>query len=194
MRGEARLRSAAELPADYRIHRTVDLGRDRKFSFAVQGIFAVVAGVAIAAVPLLDLPLTSSWSSVVTVAVTLLACLVYLAVHEVTHGVVLQLLTRVRPTYAVRFPFVTTGNHAYLTRRDTVLVASAPSILWGLALLAAVFTLPTDYRLTAYVLTALNFAGSAGDYVEVFLIARQPPTALVRDDGDKVRIFVPQSS
>lgn len=192
MRGRA-LRSTAERPGEYRIHRTVDLGKDRKFAFAVQGIFAVVAGVAIAAVPLLDLPLTSGWSSIVTVAVTLLACLVYLAVHEATHGVVLRLLTRVRPTYAVRFPFVTTGNHAYLTRRDAVLVALAPSIVWGLALLAAVFTLPADYRLTAYVLTALNFAGSAGDYVEIFLVTRQPPTALVRDDGDKVHIFVPKS-
>lgn len=192
MRGRAGLRSTAELPPGYRIHRTVDLEKDRKFAVAVQGLFVLVALCAVAAALLLDLPLTSGWSPVVTVPVTLLMCLVYMAVHEATHGFVLQSLTEVRPSYAVRFPFLTTGSRAYLTRRNAVIAALAPSVVWGIVLFVALLTLPADYRLTAYILLALNFAGSAGDFVEVYVVARQQHDALVRDDGGKLHIFAPQ--
>ncbi|WP_211219896.1 DUF3267 domain-containing protein [Glaciibacter superstes] len=84
-----------------------------------------------------------------------------MAVHEATHGVVLQTLTTVKHSYAVRFPFLTTGNHAYLTRRSAIVVALAPAVIWGILLVAALLALPQDYLLTAYILLALNFAGSA---------------------------------
>ncbi|MFJ6303195.1 DUF3267 domain-containing protein [Pseudarthrobacter oxydans] len=182
-----------ELPPDYRPHRTVNLKKDGKFPAAVQGIFVLVALLAVSAALLLGLPLGSGWSPLVTVPVTLLACLAYMAAHEAAHGVVLQLLTRVRPTYAVRFPFLTTGNRAYLTRRTAVVVALAPCIVWGGVLLAALLTVPADYRITMYVLLALNFAGSAGDYVEVYVVSRQQPDALVQDEGDNINVFVPRN-
>lgn len=193
MRDQDRLRDTAELPPAYQQHRTVDVKTDRRFAVAVQGLFVLVAIVAVAAALLLELPLASSWSPVVIIPVTLLACLGYMAVHELTHGVVLQLLTKVQPSYTVRFPFLTTGNHAYLTRRSAVIVALAPSVVWGVVLLIALLTLPADYRLTTYILLALNLAGSSGDWVEVFVVARQQHDALVQDNGDKIHIFVPQN-
>lgn len=193
MRDQARLRDTAELPPAYQEQRTVDVKTDRRFAVAIQGLFVLVALVATAAALVLDLSLASSRSPVVIIPVTLLACLVYMAVHELTHGVVLQLLTKVQPSYTVRFPFLTTGNHAYLTRRSAVIVALAPSVIWGVVLLIALLTLPADYRLTTYILLALNFAGSSGDWVEVYVIAWQQHDALVQDDGDKIHIFVPQN-
>jgi len=117
-----------------------------------------------------------------------------MAVHEATHGLVIQLLTKMKPSYGVRFPFLTTGNHAYLTRRSAVVVALAPAVIWGIVLAAALLTLPQDYLLTAYILLALNFAGSVGDCVEVYVVSRQQPDALVQDDGEQVHIFVPHDS
>jgi hypothetical protein len=115
-----------------------------------------------------------------------------MAVHEATHGVVLHVLTKVRPTYAVRFPFLTTGSHVYLTRRSVAIAALSPAILWGIVLVVALFTVPAEYRLTAYILVTLNFAGSSGDYVEVVVAARQPRGALLQDDGSQIHVFVPQ--
>lgn len=190
---ESSLRDAAELPANYRAHLTVDLKKDKKLAFPVQGIFVLISLVAVGAALLLGLPLGTDWAPVVTLFVTLAACLVYMAVHEATHGVTLQLLTRVSPSYKVRFPFLTTGNRAYLTRRSAVIVALAPAVVWGIVLLAALLTLPDDYRLTAYILLALNFAGSAGDFVEVRVVSRQRPEALVQDDGSKIHVFLPRT-
>ena len=58
-------------------------------------------------------------------------------------------------------------------------------------LATGLLTVPEDFRLTAYVVLSLNFAGSAGDVVEAFLVMRQPRDALVKDDGDEVHVFLP---
>jgi hypothetical protein len=154
------LRDTAELPRTYREHRTVDLKKDKRFAVAVQGLFVLMALVAVGAALLLDLPLETSWSPILTTSVTLFACLIYMTVHEATHGVVLQILTKMKPSYAVRFPFLTTGNHAYLIRRSAVVVALAPALMWGIVLAAALLTLPQDYLLTAY----LTFRTSRARY------------------------------
>lgn len=192
MGAERSLQDTTELPVTYRTYLTVDLKKDKKLAFAVQGIFVLLGLVAGGAALLLDLPLGTGWPPVVTISVTLAACLVYMAIHEATHGVTLRLLTKVRPSYTLRFPFLTTGNHAYLTRRSAVIVALAPAVLWGIVLLAALLALPNDYQLTAYIVLALNFAGSAGDVVEVYVVSRQHPAALVQDDGNKIHVFLPR--
>ncbi|WP_411733783.1 DUF3267 domain-containing protein [Paeniglutamicibacter sp.] len=194
MSDQSRLRDTIELPSSYQQHTTVDLKKDRKLTVAVQGIFVLVVLLAAVAALLLDLPPATSWPHLVTIPVTLAVCLVYMAVHEVTHGVALQLLTKMKPSYAVRFPFLTTGNHAFLTRRSAVIVALAPAAIWGIVLVVALFTLPSDYLLSAYILLTLNFAGSAGDFVEVYVVSRQQQDALVKDDGNQIHVYVPGNS
>lgn len=192
MRNSRTLQDTAALPPTYRQHRTFDFKRDKKFSAAVQGLVVLIAALAIGVALLLPLPLRTDWNPILTISVTVAACLGYMAAHEATHGVFLHLLTKVRPSYAVRFPFLTTGSTAFLTRRSAVVVALAPAVIWGILLSAALLTLPQDYLLTAYILFALNFAGSAGDFVEVSVVARQQPDALIQDDGGTIRVFVPQ--
>lgn len=185
-------KDTAELPLTYGAQLTVNFKKDKKLALAIQATFLLLALLAVAVALLVPLPLATSWAPVLTIAVTLAACLAYMAVHEATHGVTLQLLTKVKPTYKLHFPFLTTGNHAYLTRRSAVIVALAPSVIWGVVLLAALITLPDDYRLTAYIVLALNFVGSAGDFVEVFVVSRQPTAALLQDDGDDLHVFLPR--
>lgn len=186
-----RQRDTAELPATYQKHRTVDFKKDRKTAVLIQGIFLAVALIAGWAAVFFELPLTSGWPPVITVPVTLLTCLVYMALHEATHGVTLRLLTGTQPSYAVRFPFLSTSSSLYLTRQSTVITALSPCVVWGVVFVASLFIVPADLRLTVYILLALNFAGSAGDYLETSLALRQPREALLRDEGDRVHVFLP---
>lgn len=186
-------RDTAELPATYVQHSSVDFKKDRKIAIIIQAIFLVVAVLAVAIALLFELPLASAWHPVITLTVTVLAGLVYMAAHEATHGVTLRLLTGARPSYRFRFPFLTTSSSLYLTRRSVVLIALVPCVLWGLMLLVALFFVPADVRLTVYIVLALNFAGSAGDYVETALALRQPPRTLLQDTADKIYIFRPTS-
>ncbi|GAA1131863.1 DUF3267 domain-containing protein [Arthrobacter flavus] len=193
MKDQSKVRDTAELPTSYVRHITIDFKKDRKFAAAVQGIFVLVVLLALGAALVLDVPAATSWGPAVTIPVTLAACLIYMAVHEVTHGIVLQLLTKVKPSYAVRFPFLTTGNHAFLTRRSAVLVALAPSVFWGIVLGLGLLTLPQDYLLSAYILLTLNFAGSAGDFLETYVVTRQQQDVLIKDDGKLIHVFIPET-
>lgn len=193
MQAHTGLRDTGKLPPTYRLHQSIDLKRDRGYSLSIRGIFVVITLVAVAAALLFDLSLGSSLGPIVMVPLVLTACLLYMAAHEATHGAVLQILTRTRPSYTVRFPFLTTGSEAFLTRRSALSVALAPSVVWGFAILIAVLALPVDYRLVAYIVLTLNFAGSAGDYVEAWVVGQQRHDVLVRDDGDKVHLFLPEA-
>lgn len=184
-------RDVLELPMTYHRHLTVDFKKDRKFSVALQGIFLAVILIAVALALIFDLPLASGWSPVITALITLLLLLVYMAAHEATHGVTLRLLTGTQPSYAVRFPFLTTSSPLHLTRRSIIIVALSPCLIWGAVLLTALLVVPEDLRLTVYILLALNFAGSAGDYLEAVLSLRQPREALIQDEGDCVHVFLP---
>ena len=189
---QARTRGISKLPHGYHVHQSIDLKNERKFKRAIQVVYLLVVFAAIAAALIFELPLTSGWSSWATIAVTVVAIFVYMAVHEATHGVAIHVLTGIRPFYGINLPFLTTGSRAYLNRRSFVIAALAPCVLWGIVLLTALLLLPADYRLTAYILLALNFAGSAGDFVLVAHVRRQQPDILVQDDGSKIRIFGPQ--
>ncbi len=183
-----------DLPHGYRELRAVDLKKDKRYAVTIQGLVLLTALVAVGIARLISLPLESGWPPAVTAVTTVSACLLYMAAHEATHGAVLHLVSGVRPSYAVRFPFLTTGSRAYLTRRSAVMVALAPFLVWGLVLGGALLVLPQDYLLTTYIVLALNVAGSAGDFVEVHVVTRQPATALIHDDGTSMRVHVPDGS
>lgn len=182
---------AGTIPAGYRVASTIDLAHGRGPARALQLI--ALLGIAAFVVPALagDFPPASAWSTPVVIAATAAAVLAYFALHELTHGVALRLLTGVRPSYAVRLPFLTTGTTAFLGRGAMIVVCLAPFVTWGIVLTVALATLPDAALLTAYVVAAVNLYGSAGDFVQAFVAARTPPGALLRDDGSRTTVVLP---
>lgn len=64
-------------------------------------------------------------------------------------------------------------------------------MLWGAVLIVLLLTVAPQLLLTVYVVTALNFASSAGDYYQACAVARLPRSALIQDDGTTTRVFLP---
>lgn len=178
-------------PDGYQVASTLDLKEDRQAARTVQAGFGAGIALMVGAAFVLDLPTDSSWSVAVVALVTLVACLAYMVLHELTHGAVLWALTGVRPSYAVRLPYLSTGSPAFLSRRVLVVVALAPLVLWGAVLLALLPVVPQDLFLTVYVVLGLNLAGSAGDVLEAWVVSRLPGAALVRDDGSTTTVYLP---
>ncbi|WP_225754645.1 DUF3267 domain-containing protein [Actinotalea sp. Marseille-Q4924] len=176
--------------APYRYARTIDLKADRRAAVGVNVAFAVVAAGFVGAALLLDVPVRGTWPPALVVAVTLVACLAYMWAHEATHGVLLTVFSGAPSRYALRPPYLTCGNDAFVGRGAFLAVALGPLVLWGavLAFLSAVA--PPDLALTVYVLTALNLAGSAGDLYQARVALALPVHALLRDDGTVTTILV----
>ncbi|MGJ7441738.1 DUF3267 domain-containing protein [Aquipuribacter sp. MA13-6] len=176
-------------PSGYRLHRSLDLRRGRA-AVATQAVFLLVVGVMVGVAAVADLSFATGWGTAMTWVVTLVACGVYMVLHELTHGAALRLLSDSGPSFAVRFPYLSTGSDAYLSRSTYIRVALAPAVVWGLVLLVAILLAPADWFLTLYVLTVLNLAGSAGDVVLVRAVLGVPQDALVRDDGRRTTVWV----
>lgn len=181
--------SVTIFPDEYRLASTLDLKEDRRASVTVQAGFAVTIAAMVALVPLLDLPVDSSWPRGLVGVVTVASCVVYMVAHELTHGLLLWWLTGARPTYALRLPYLVTGSRELLSRRVAIAVALAPLTLWSLVLLGLLLALPTELFLTWYVVLGLNVAASAGDVLQALLISRLPRSALIRDDGRQTSVW-----
>jgi len=177
--------------AGYRHLTTLDLKADKQAARVVQLLFVVIAGAFAVAALLLDLPLASGWGRGVSVVVTLVACLLYMWAHEATHGVLLTAFSGHRSRYALRLPYLTTGNDAFVGRGVFLVVALGPLVLWGVVLLGLFVVMPSDAHLTVYILSALNLAGSAGDLFQAWWVARLPADAKLRDNGNQTTVMVP---
>jgi len=183
--------NSAQLPLNYQFDMKMDLKKDKKINIAVQGLFLLIVALMIGLAMGLNFPTKTNWSTGVTVLVTVAMCAVYMIAHELIHGVFLRLFSGVKPKYFARFPFLCTGNEAYFNKRSFSIVALAPVIIWGVILLAMLALLPADYFLSIYIVTALNFAGAAGDYFQVFAISKLSPAALIQDNGKETKVFLP---
>ncbi|WP_018298125.1 DUF3267 domain-containing protein [Corynebacterium lubricantis] len=181
--------ATSQLPANYVLDHTINIQQDDKAK--IQGYFIAIALVAFAIALLFDLPITSDWHTGVVIVITIIAVVVYLALHEATHGIVAKWLTQTPSTYSFSFPFLRTSNTGFLTRRGLAAVSLAPVAVWGVVLLLALLVVPEDFRMTLYILLALNFAGSSGDCIEAAAALKQPENTLLRDNGDELEVYLP---
>jgi len=180
-----------QLPDSYRLHSTLDLKRDKRAATTIQAGFGLTVAAMIVVALVLDLPFESDLSTALTITITVAACVAYMVVHELTHAALLWWLTKERPTVAVRLPYLITGSQALLTRGRAVVVAVAPLVLYTVLLLGLLWTLPSQFFLTVYIVLVLNVAGSAGDALQAHAFLRLPHAALIRDDGKVTSVFLP---
>jgi hypothetical protein len=183
--------NSAQLPQNYHFKMKMDLKNDKKINIAIQGVFLFLVAVMIGLAVWLNFPTKNNWSTGVTVLVTVAMCAVYMIMHELIHGIFLKFLSGVKPKYFVRFPFLCTGSEAYFNKQSFSIIALAPVIILGILLIAMLTLLPTEYFLSLYIVTGLNFAGAAGDYFQVFAIQKLSPTVLIQDNGKETKVFLP---
>jgi len=179
------------LPASYRLNGIMDLKEDKKINMSIQITFALIVFCLIGLAKWFDFPTQNRWNTFISIAVTVMMIVVYVAVHELTHGFFIKLFSGVKPVYFALFPFVCTGSPAYFNKKSFIVIALAPVVLWGVFLIALLRILPSDFFLSVYIVIGLNFAGAAGDYFQVYATLRLPSLALIQDKGKETSIFLP---
>lgn len=180
------------LPEDYQLHGIMDLKKDKKINICIQIMFALIVVCMIILAKWFDFPTRSNWSTGISILATVLMVAVYMAIHELTHGVFMRLFSGVKPVYFFRFPFLCTGSTAYFNKKSFVIIALAPVVIWGAFLIAMLLLLPSDFFLSVYIIIGLNFAGASGDYFQVYATLKLPSMALIQDNGKETKVFLPR--
>jgi hypothetical protein len=178
------------LPEHYEERGTLDLKKDKKSGLAIQLLFGSIVVLMVVLARWFEFPVDSSWNTAVSILATVGMAIAYIMVHELTHGIVIRIISGVRADYFFRFPFVCTGSKVFFNKASFISIALAPVVLWGIVLIVLLLVLPPDYFLSMYILIGLNFAGAAGDYVQTYAISKLPPSALIQDDGKQSRVFL----
>lgn len=180
-----------DLPPNYQFYKNFDFNNDKKILYGLQISLLTVVGLMIGLAFLLDLPMKSSWSTGLTILITVGMAGFYLILHEFTHGTFCYLLSGEKPTYAVKLPYLATGSPVYFTKISFIIVALAPVVIWGIILTLMLFLLPPDFFKSIYIVLAINFAGSTGDIFLAYELSKLPGTALFQDkSGTEPQVFL----
>ena len=179
------------LPRGYRYAGTMDFMRNRK---QIKAMLALsVALVALPAlIPLPFVPVGPAWAAMNSRwwpwFALAGALILYIPLHELTHGVAMFALSGVRPKYGLKLPYAYAGSTVWFDRSSHIITALAPVALWGIALTWVALALPREWFWPVWIVQISNLSGSAGDIYCVWALARMKGDILIQDDGVRMRI------
>jgi hypothetical protein len=180
------------LPPGYRYAGTLDFMRNRSQMKAL-----VILSLALIVVPvivgLLTVPVGPSWRLMASRWYMWpclgLALVVYIPLHELTHGIAMFVLSGVRPTYGLKLPYAYAGSTVWFDKPSHIVTALAPVAVWGAALQIAITKLPQAWFWPLWIIQISNLSGSAGDLYTAWALARMKGDLLIQDTGVRMRIM-----
>lgn len=183
------------LPAGYRWIETLDFVRNRKQLRIVMALSLGLIAIMLA-LGLILRPISVSWRFMTghlwTFPLWLAMQLAYIPLHEIVHGACMRLFSREKVRYGVQLCYAYAGSDAYFSVLQHNLIALAPLIFWGIALVILERALPEGWFWTLFSVQIANVSGSAGDLYCVFRTLRYPRGARIQDTGVRMRVFAPR--
>lgn len=197
------MKSTVTLPDCYREILSVDLQKNKKLALLVNGLALLIAAVMVTAYiifgPSLEVYLildnsARGWTLnfplvIVCLLIAGVGTLVYIILHEATHGVFMYGFSRVKPRFGFTLMYAYAGSDAYFAKLPYIVIALAPVILLGGVLLALNILLPTEYFLPVYFIQIMNISGAAGDFYVTARFISMPKDILVRDTGVSMTVY-----
>ena len=189
-----------ELPDGYQPAKTVDVG-EKRFAIlmnlaatlltavvGVGGFFLKFAGDPGSAIP----DLSNVWLFEGWLFAILVSLIVYLVLHELTHGIVYKILTGEKLTFGLKLSCAFCGvPDVYVTRKTAFLALLAPFTVFSVAFLVPFFLLSGSLSFSFLVLFSLHFGGCAGDLYDTFLLLfRLKGNLLMRDTGPRQTFYI----
>jgi len=122
----------------------------------------------------------------------ILVFIISIPLHEFLHGLAIRRAGH-KPRYGMMLSkgaFYATADNALFWREDFIFIALAPLIGITLLGLLLVFILPDTLGYYVSLGVVFNAANSIGDLWMTAVVRRYPPSTLVRDQADSIRIYV----
>lgn len=188
------MKSYPTLPQGYLPYASIDLLHNKKQFWIVNGLS--IALCVLMLIPpflwgysLLDFDGDSSLSAFfLRTGVALVGLLAYIALHELTHGIVMMACgAHVHYGYKVAYAYA--GSYAYFTRSAYIVIALAPVVVWGIVFAVLTACLPRDWFWVVWLWQLMNVSGAAGDFYCSLRILRAPRDTLVQDTGTAMTFY-----
>ena len=191
------------LPEGYRLAHAINFRTRRTtmrfglLSLAILALTMLLSSLAILGQPARNFALTGT-EFYVGYAVFFVSMVVYLVLHELTHGLFYKIFTGRKLTYGISLSCAYCGvPDVYLYRRCAICAALAPFLLFNVVfaiLLAYLYTVhPLAYLGGAFML-GMHLGGCIGDlYVTYLALKWRTPALLIRDTGAEQFFYLPKN-
>jgi len=190
-----------ELPSGYKEAFHIN-ATDKKIGLILNGIALLVMllVMGVAAIPLVISGKEISFAFdfgelMIAYAIFFGAMLLYIVLHELTHGAVYKLLTKEKLTYGISWSCAFCGvPHIYVYRKTALAALVAPLILFTVILIPVTVILyyvnPIYYLASAFIF-GLHLGGCSGDaYITILLIFKyKTKSLLMKDTGPEQYIY-----
>ena len=180
-----------DLPDGYEKTLALDLQNDSKLALLINGLALAIAAVML----IVGFFLRSSSAfgmGLPSLAAFLVSLVAYMVLHELVHGACMKLFGVQRVRFGFTGLYAFAGSDEYLKKREYIVVALAPLVVWGVVLLAMNLLGGARYFFFFYLLQVINVSGAAGDLYVTFRLLPLPNGILVQDTGVAMTVYAPQ--
>ncbi|MBQ3394346.1 MAG: DUF3267 domain-containing protein [Oscillospiraceae bacterium] len=187
-----------ELPASYCEEFVVD-ANDKKtsFLFSVGSLAITVVLWALAVIMIHPGGLDEMDMFIKRIPLFFIPLLIYIVLHELTHGAAYKLLTGEKLTFGITLSVAFCGvPNIYVYRKASLISLLAPFAVFNIVFGTAVFMAPNAWdKLIAALLLGTHIGGCIGDlYITfLYLFRFRDPRTLMRDTGPKQTFYVPEN-
>ena len=189
-----------ELPNGYVQVKHID-ATDKKFGLILNLVASSVIGIFIAAAMFIlgineKLPL--KWNVPILLAGAL-GMVLYIVLHELTHGAAYKLSTKEKLTYGLKWSCAFCGvPHIYVYRKASIFALVAPLTVFALILTPLtiwLYFVDSFAFVVSAVLLGYHFGGCSGDIYMfgLLLFKYRQKTLLVKDLGPEQFLYLPES-
>lgn len=126
----------------------------------------------------------------IRLGVLLAGYIVYMVLHELTHGVVMKAAGGRQVVFGFTGMYAFAGSHKdYFDKSSYRCIALAPLIVWGIVFGVLILLVPREWFWTVWLLQAGNIGGAAGDVYITARLWNMPSSILVRDTGVDMTVY-----
>lgn len=129
-------------------------------------------------------PSLGSQSILFRKVILIFSLLLYLILHEFTHGLVMKCIGAKKIHFGFTGLYAYTSCQNYIFKQYYYIVCLAPIVLWGIVFLIGCLVAKSIWLfLLFYWLQIINITGSIGDLYISLLLKRYPHDTLINDEG-----------
>lgn len=185
------------LPDSYGEQCRIDLQKDRRLAVLVN-IIALVIFLAGGVIGHQFVPIHRFYSMsagmflyFVRLAATCAGVVLYVFLHEFVHGMFIKHYSGRKAQYGFTGLYAYAGSKAYFNKRQYVVIALAPIVIWGIFLTVLLIFVPESWFWAVYFIQLINLSGAAGDLYVVWKFSGMRGDILIRDSGTNMAVYAP---
>ena len=99
-------------------------------------------------------------------------------------------LSKEKIYFSIKFPTIAVGSHAMFSRNQFIIAAIAPFAILGIILAILFLVIPEQIFLFLAILLTLNFAGTSGDFLQIYIALKFPKEVYYHDNSKITKIYV----